>query len=495
MSALFGGVRFVIALVLLSACADDPVVDREPPPVPPSVVENPPSVELVMDCREHGEGEVVGTSPDGDLWFLDGENVRIVTSDGLEATFVHQVPGTIDSLSPWSSVTAIASTDGGFWRLDPEGPVFVYVPEEIRGAHVFCGDPDRDGQVAVANSTGLYERQAGEWFSVSPSEDMRFEDVDWVSEIDGACHGRGGAIWISDRAGAERRSLYRVDGTSLTTYELPAGTSGDPLVGAEFIAVPAGDRLLFASEFGPLLTDWTAVEFAAGNIDAAASAGESIWVSVGAHLYRYDGDAWTEVESDFEGDVVAVHAHAAGGAWIETEDQVCHIASGDIIRVRGLRPFEVFFSPTSDLLVQTPHLGSPSISVTIDGGEARPGSEVESGTLFDDLMMGRPGWHILNVRLDDEPQRSIEYRVVAGDVSFNRDVAPVAAQFCATPACHGGGDEAESIPLRTFEQWVDAAFQINERVGRGTMPQDAPDAWMPSHATTLVDWVQGGRQP
>ncbi|MFT5354768.1 MAG: hypothetical protein ACI9KE_001976, partial [Polyangiales bacterium] len=417
------------------------------------------------------------------------------TSDGIESTFAHQVPGVIEALSPWSAVAAIASTDGGFWRLDPEGPVFVYVPEEIRGAHVFCGDPGRDGQVAVANDSGLFERQAGEWFSVSPSEDMRFGSVDWVSDIDGACHSRRGAVWISDRVGSERQNLYRVDGTSLTTYELPAGTSGDPLVGAGYIAVPTGNRLLFSSELGPLLSDWTVVEFAAGTIDAAASAGQSIWVEVGEHLYRYDGDAWTEVELELEGDVVAIHAHAAGGAWIETDDQVCHVASGNIIRVRGLRPFEVFFNPTSDLLIQTPHLGSPNISVTIDGGEPRLGSDGEGGTLFDDLMMGQPGWHTLNVRLSDEPQRSIEYRVVAGDVSFNRDVAPVATEFCATAACHDGGDEAESIPLLTFEHWVDAAFQINERVGRGSMPQDAPDAWTPSHATTLVDWVQGGRQP
>lgn len=484
-------------LLLLSACADDdPVITREPPVVPPSVVDNPPAVEFEVDCRPRASGTVAGTSPDGDLWFLDDDQVRIMTTDGVESAFAHQVPDTISTLSPWSADTAVASTPGGFWRLSSEGPVFVYVPQEVRGAHVFCGDPDRDGQVAVANETGLYERQAGEWFSVSPTEDMRFENVDWVSETDGACHGRRGVVWISDHdTDGRRRNLYRVDGTSLTTYELPDGTSGDPLVGTGYIAVPAGNELLFSSELGPLLSDWSVVEFAAGSIDAAKSAGDSIWVNVGEHLFQYDGDAWHEVTLALEGDIVAIHAHAANGAWVETADQVCHIASGDIIRVRGLRPYEVFFSPTSDLLIQTPHLSSPDISVTIDGGAARPGTVAEGGTLFDDLMMGQPGWHSLSVELSGEPRRNIEYRVVAGDVSFNRDVAPIATEFCATAACHGGGDEAESIPLLTFEQWVDAAFQINERVGRGSMPQDAPDTWDPDHATTLVDWVQGGRQP
>ncbi|MFT5353709.1 MAG: hypothetical protein ACI9KE_000909, partial [Polyangiales bacterium] len=80
-------VRLLIALVLLSACADDPVVHTEPPTVPPSVVTSPPLVELEVDCRTRGEGDVAGTSPDGDLWFLDGENVRVMTSDGIESTF------------------------------------------------------------------------------------------------------------------------------------------------------------------------------------------------------------------------------------------------------------------------------------------------------------------------------------------------------------------------------------------------------------------------
>ena len=246
---------------------------------------------------------------------------------------------------------------------------------------------------------------------------------------------------------------------------------------------------------GPLLSDWSVVEFAAGPIAAAASAGGFVWVSVGEHLYRYDGTLWNETSFELDEDVVAIHPHAANGAWIEGADHVCHIAAGNTVRVRGLRPFEVFFNPTTDLLIQTPHLNTPDVSLTIDGGSARTGREAEDGVLFDDLMMGQPGWHTLDVRIGGEPQRTLEYRVVAGDVSFARDVAAISTEFCATEACHGGGEEAESIPLLTFEQWVDAAFQVNERIGRGTMPQDAPDTWTSGHATTLVDWVQGGRQP
>lgn len=461
-----------------------------PPPLPeprvvePELVVDPPALDATTFCETlETEERVLGASSEADLWIQQADgSIRVVDPRGEIEEVMPAVLGELGALLPWGQTAATVAIADELWRLGPEGPTFVYVPREARGVRHFCGDPERDANVALVSATGLFDREIGQWFSVGPVEGMNFADIEWLATVDGACHLPSGGLWFGTG-----EDLWRVDGTSLAHYNAP-GATGPALVGAAFgVAVPAGDRLLFAPEAGPWGTDWSVVEFAAGDIAAAGAGGDALWVSAGspAKLFRYDG-AWREA-SHPGGPVHEILPDARGGAWLRLDEEVCHVGTRHV-GVRGMRPYENFRRPTAAIRIEGV---APTSRVELRVEDVvTPATGDGSSWSIDALPLGDAGWHSLEVLVDGEVARTLVYRVVASDVSWETDVRPIYETHCASSACHGA-DSSDALPLSTFDAWVDNAREIKARISDGTMPRDASAGWTATVATRVIDWTEG----
>lgn len=487
-----------MVLLVLVACGDAPPEIIEPPIVEPDVVESPPELAVELGCVELDETDrVLGTSPEGDLWVGGdaGEPIRVFQPRGQETAFDSMLAGELQAVVPWSDEVATVATGDEMWRVESEGPRYLFVPEGVRGVNFFCGDPERDGAAVVVTDDGIFERAAGQWYALGPEDGMRFSDIGWLASVDGACRLRRGGLWFG-----EGEQLWRIDGSSVGEYVAP-GATGPAAIGEAFgVAVPAGDRVLFANERGPRDNEWSEVVFPAGDVNAIGAGGGVLWVSAGSHLYRYDGE-WLEADPAPVGALDRVFPDALGGAWLRAGTSLCHVGV-DTVQVRGLRPYQHFQFPQTSVSIVTDLGTTEEVQVRIDGGEAIDAVFVEDDTglrevdefAANNLRLGAPGWHSLDVSVGDSLVRSVPFRVVAGDLSWSADVLPVFDVHCADSECHGAGS-TEAVDLSTFDAWVEYAFEIQTRVANGTMPRDAGEEWTPEEATLLIDWIEGGLQP
>ena len=371
-----------------AACADPPLDPSTAPIVQPETVDNPPIVALASSCEPLSEEErVLAVSPEGDLWSRTTEGLRVRSVS--DATTDLPIEGEVGFLVAWSDRVATAVIDGELWRIEPDGARYLFVPMPVRQPSVFCGDVERDGQAAIINAEGVFERAAGQWYSLGPEEGASFPAMEWLALSDGACAAPQGGLWFG--AG---EMLYRVDTAQLAVFRLPEA-SGPAVVGEAFgVAVPADDRVLFANERGPGSgQDWVPVTFVKGTVEAIAGSSGALWVMPSGHLYRFNG-SWSEADARLPQGASHLYAHAAGGVWVQGTSEVCHIGDASL-KVRGIRPQELVSMPTVDFVVQT---DSP-VQARVDDRpvvEAVAG-ETEGDWLFEDFALGAPGWHELRL--------------------------------------------------------------------------------------------------
>ncbi|MBO6934047.1 MAG: hypothetical protein JJ863_03705 [Deltaproteobacteria bacterium] len=473
----------LLAFAALVACGGEAIepevrVSRE-------VVDAPPMLRPPVRCEELGADErPLAVSPEGDLWLGTPTGLRVLGTDGEVRDVDVTLEGPVDHLVAWSDEVATAVIGGEAWRVEPEGARYLFLPEAVRGPTRFCGDLERDGQAALVSATGIYERAAGQWWALGPEEGERFDGVEWLATVDGACAAPSGGLWFG-----EGTSYVRVDANSMARFEVPEGT-GPAVVGDLFgVAIPAGDELLFALERGPDDDAWVPVRFTAGPIRDVAGSANVLWVLVGNQLYRYDGE-WAEADVVLPTGADDLLAHSAGGVWATGESQACHIGEASI-RIRGVRPMEHFTTRTADLLVES----AIPVTLRVDEGPAIAGEpgELPESWVFPSLALGGPGWHQLQVDGDGEG-RDLAYRVMAGDVSWSADVRPIYETHCAGGSCHGTESE-ETVDLSTYDAWFEYALPIQSAVVTGRMPRDRSDEWSSDELTTITDWIDGGMQP
>ncbi len=473
----------LLLAVLATACGEE--MPPAPSRVAPAIVDSPPMLIPPVRCEDLALGESpLAVSPEGDLWLSTPEGLRVLGTDGEGRPVPAELEGPVEHLVAWSDQVATAVVGGETWRVEPEGARYLYLPEAVRGPSRFCGDLERDGQAALVTSSGIFERAAGQWWALGPEEGERFESVEWLSTVDGACAAPSGGLWFG-----EGSRFVRVDAHSLARWEIPEAT-GPAVVGDLFgVAIPAGDELLFALERGPDDDDWTPVSFTAGAIRDVGASANVLWVLVANHLYRYDGE-WAEADVILPTGADELLAHSAGGVWAVGESQACHIGAAPI-RVRGMRPMQHFTSQSADLVIEA----AGEVTVRVDEGVTVTGEagEVPESWFFPNLSLGGPGWHELEV-VSDENARSLAYRVMAGDVSWSADVRPVYEAHCAGASCHGAGSE-ETVDLSTYDAWFAYALPIQSAVVTGRMPRERADDWSSEELTTITDWIDGGMQP
>ena len=447
-------------------------------------VDEPTLLVPSLRCEDLTPGErPLAVSPEGDLWLAGAEGLRTLGTNGEMHPIAADLEGEVESLVAWSDQVATAVVDGQAWRIEPEGARYLFLPEGVRQPSLFCGDLERDGQAALVNADGIYERAAGQWWALGPDEGERFEDVEWLATVDGACAAPGGGLWFG-----EDRQYVRVDASSMAIFHIAEAT-GPAVVGEVFgVAIPARDQLLFARERGPDDGEWTPVTFAKGVIESVGASANVLWVLVGNHLYRYDGE-WGEADVILPSGADRLLAHAAGGVWAVGDDQACHIGEAPV-RLRGIRPMEHFLTQTTDVVVES----AGEVVLAVDGEPTTGVAGDEPGLwVFSQLPLGGPGWHELTVT-SDAGSRRLSYRVMAGDVSWEIDVQPIYEDHCASSSCHGS-DSEDTVDLSTYDAWFDRAIDIQNAVVTGRMPRDAGDEWNGDLVATIVDWIDGGMQP
>jgi len=481
-----------VILLSLNACAspasEDPGPELPPPPPPIEHPEVPADLEPVAyesRCIGLTDGEsVLGTSSEGDLWLQHDGELRVATPDGARVPLGHRRLERLSAATPYDGEEAVVVADRELWRVRGHELEPLYLPDGLGVPWLVCGDAARDG-AWLATSQGLLERSSGEWWWVQPPE-MEFEGVDKLYAVEGACTGPNGILWFRTREGTH----WRLDPTGLLPLDPPQHAT----LGAadrDGLTLAATDAILRTSDG----LAWDIHRFAAGDVRGVGASGGRVWVAAGEDLYcaTPEGEdlTWARTDVTLPATLDGVHAHAAGGAWVIGEGMACHVAPAAPIRVRGLRPSARLRPGSADLQV-----------LEIPEAEAlrvfRDDEALDAESWFlRDVALGDAGWHELRFEVDVAGQtlaRTLPYRVVPGDVSWEADIAPLYEAHCASSECHDSGN-GRTLDLDTFEAWNTYAFEIRAAVTSGRMPRTRSEGWSATEQQKILDWIEGGMLP
>lgn len=463
----------LVLVAAVSGCGGD---DRELVPADVArIAVTPTCVPLAPASR------VLGVSSEGELWLVDGASRQTVVLDAAGAS--HPGVAQIDDASgalPWSDEAAALIVDGGLWTVTGGDREFVPTPPELGRIGQLCGDPTSERGAFVASDQGLFERLGGFWWRWTPSSAGDFGDARELVRNDGSCVGQDDTVWMVTTAGR----LWQI---SAADARIVAGDDAHPVTaaaaaGALGAAALQGDRL----RFGP---PWHDVEFASGTPRALAAGGGGLWVLVDDAIYQRQDSTWRALDGALPG-ALAVHPHAAGGAWIEYADRVCHAALGPALVIRGLRPYEHRVAATASLTVAS---AQPTLTVARDGTALTTVTGAGAHALAD-VDLGPPGWHQLSLTAGSAV-RTLDYDVVDLPLrAWATDVQPIFAGHCTGGACHGPMPGGTQVDLSTYAAWRARAGRIRERLLRGQMPPVGP-LLDPATLAIVLDWIEGGMKP
>ena len=447
-----------------------------------TVATDVPRVTATATCTSLAAGSrVLGVSSEGELWIVDGVSgeTSVLDVDGV----VHAGNAAVDDASallPWSDEAAAMIIDGGLWTVERDDREFVATPMELGRVAQLCGDPTAERGAFIGTDQGLFERLGGFWWRWTPAAATTFGTARQLVRNDGSCAGTDDAVWLVNTDG----QLWQI---SPTDAHVVAGSASDAVTAAA-AAGEAGAAALISDRMvmGP---PWHDVEFAAGAPTRLASGGGGLWVQVGADVYQRQDGAWRIIDG-MAASPVAVHPHAAAGAWFEYADQVCHAGLGEPLVIRGLRPYEHRVAALANLTVSSDEaeltIERDGVAVTTLAG---PGDHNLLG-----FELGEPGWHELTITAG-AAARSLAYNVVDLPLrSWATDVQPIYAANCMGFSCHGPMPGGTQVDLSTYQAWRTRAPRIRERLLRGQMPP-VPPQLSPDTVAIVLEWIEGGMKP
>lgn len=298
-------------------------------------------------------------------------------------------------------------------------------------------------------------------------------------------------------------------GTAVTLFDLGEGgpltvrvgwqlgdASAAPVADARDLVDLVGRRGGVAARFGATLRlgrDWRDVELAGGEIVAMGGTYRRLWVATSAGMFSRS-TAWSRIDGLPATPPTAIAAHAAEGAWLVYDDELCHAAIAPPILIHGLRPFERRRERIVDLeLAFVGHAETTTI-VELDGAEIAT-AEIDDGVArLPELALGGAGWHALSVRAADQ-ERLLDYYILPGaSRSWAVDIEPMFRAYCAGGPCHGPAPGGNRPDLSSYEGWQSRATQIRSRLLAGTMPPTDPRP-TPAELDVILEWIEGGRLP
>lgn len=483
----------------------DEAPERVPDPAPTDSV----PVEVVPDGLERVGGddfclprpsdrEIVGVSPEGDLWLTDGDTTgssnRFEVLDpwtGASTMSPEDIElGPMVAVNPRSHEEAAIVTTDRLWYLEAWSRIELTPPEAFSNGATSCGNPRVNGFVLASGA--LYERRDDGWWGLQPTTSESSLPTDLIT-VDGECVGPTDALWMSAPDG----TLWRVrfDGSG-------AQVDGTQFEGLTDAAVTEGTLAVLADAelwLGP--DSWTRWRFEAGEPAALAASGGWVWIVVGRRVIAARGTEFAELAHDLQEDVQGVFPHATG-VWVASANDLCHVDLGPRVRLHGLGPYQRI--PGSEhafgVEIDEPHV---SVSVTVDGEEVdvQPGLDGLDQSVL--LRLETLGWHRVELRADladaELTTRTVWVRRdIPTVVTFSEDVAPIAERHCSGAACHSSMTTASIPVLESFEAWVDHADAIETRVveSNNMPPLGVRDeTWGSEEVETIAKWFEGGMQP
>jgi hypothetical protein len=459
------------------SCSGSPAVESVPIDVE--------RISVIATCVEIEDGDrVASVGPEGQLWLARAAGTgRIFDLDG--SFFESLLPlSDVTSAQAWDAGTLSLVEAGELWTQIGETRQHIPVPDELGAIDQFCGDPSTDRGTFVASASGLFERTIGFWWQWRPQSGDSFGAIRQLARVDGACTDDRDVLWLLNDAG----QLWQIGADDARVV----GGQSEPI---DQVAVARSIGVVTMSQgalaIGP--SPWTDVHFAAGDVSAIAAGSEAVWAVAGGSIYVRTTEGWRQVDSGDPTTPTALHAHAAGGAWLEYADRLCHVALAEPLRVAGLRPFERRLLSTASIDVTT---GDSEIALALDDASIASAATDDGVARFVDVDLGGAGWHTVRLSgADSNASRELDVFVIdVPQVSWESEIAPVFSQFCAGAFCHGPSPEGARVDLSTFEAWQARAPLIRTRLLRGEMPPIDPRP--PTDSIDLVlDWIQGGMKP
>lgn len=443
------------------------------------------AVSVTPTCVAVKAGDrVASVGPEGHLWLARAAGgSRVLNIDG---TFVDTLLGfdQVTDAQAWDGATSSLIEAGELWTQIGETREHVPLPDEVGDAVAFCGDPSQPRGSFVAGSGGLYERATGFWWLWTPAGGDGFGAIRDLARVDGACSDDRDAVWLLNDDGL----LWQI---AADDAKIVGGKDSpiDQVAVARSIGVAAVAE--GALSLGP--SRWIDVVFEAGGVATIGAGSDAVWAVAGGSLYVRTPEAWRRVDTGDPDVPIGIHADAAGGAWLEYSEQVCHVALAEPIHIAGLRPFEHRLVTTATLDIAT---GESDLLLDRDDEEIASAAAVEGFARFADVDLGTAGWHTLRVRgVSGSSSRELDYFVIdVPEVSWDSDIAPVFEQFCAGSLCHGPTPEGSRVDLSSYQAWRGRAPLIRTRLLRGEMPPIDPRP--PTDSINLIlDWIEGGMKP
>jgi len=482
----------MVAAIGVVACSTEPV-----PPVSGAgggggeggseakvVAANLPEVEASSYCVELDEGETLaGVSPEGHAWLTrQSEGVQLLrVADPFDASIrdATQIEvGSIRQLQPWSATDAVILADDGLWRIEDLARVSIQLPAAPGEVDSLCGDFGDSGLLVVAGT--LHELRDGAWWSFDGLAQTSYAPTALI-DVDGNCVANDNYTSVLGKDG----SLLQV---GPSTYFPAAAFSAAARVAATngLVAVLDQDEL----HLGP--SSWQRWIFEGEVPSQIAATAGTLWLRGKEKLLRYDGSEFVSITKlpDNAGQEMKAHA---GGVWLSTASEVCHVATAPMIRVAGVRPHQQSIEESYAVTLSSSD-PQQTLKASIDGQDLP--LTAANGAWTAELALAAVGWHELLVESAGSSRRIALKRLPKTIRSWAADIQPIYESTCAGGSCHGTSSTA-APSLTNFEDWVGLAATINNRVVlAGTMPPVSaqPPDWA-EQKTVIAEWLEGGMLP
>jgi hypothetical protein len=437
-------------------------------------------------------------SPEGHAWLVRGDAasqvVRVLDPFSPESETSQSIAlGDLVALSAWSDVDAAALADGSLFQLIDMARIQLSTPTELAATTTMCGDPGTHGMLLTAGD--LFERRAdGQWWQWDAAVDGAGAPSRIV-DFDGECLGSDNTTWLT----AEDGTLWQLEET-LVYRPIQFSSLQRTAVTRGMLAMLESDGLWIGTREEPDAPMEGAASWQPWVFDGAmatemsASAGK-LWLTAGSQLLRFDGQSFVEITHPLKAAATAVKAHA-GGAWIASQTEVCHVATAAMLRVEGVRPYLRSTEAEHDLRVSVSDPDVTDIVVSFDGQPVVLSPGIEADELVANLSFDGFGWRDLVVS-SDGLQRTVSIKRLPTTVrSWQSDIQPIYLANCTGSSCHGTSSELPA--LDTVEAWQSLAEVIRNRVvDSGTMPPPSaqgPD-WGEDQVMVISEWLEGGMLP
>ncbi|MEZ4441883.1 MAG: hypothetical protein R3B72_22475 [Polyangiaceae bacterium] len=496
--------------LFLAGCAGDigGGGDDDGPPPPPDIeaVDVPSDVDVVMGsgfCVALEAGEVLrSVSPEGHAWLLrsaGGGMTDLRVLDPLDeaseaSTVVDELElAEVAAVNALSQVDAAALADDGLWRIDDLARIQLAPPEGFSSSAELCGDPITNGALLFGGQL-VERRDDAQWWGWDPGVTGEAAPTVMLRH-QGECTGRDDNLWLTSPDG----TLWRVE--PATVYR-PVKFEALKAAAVTSTTVPGSDVLLGVVDGDQLWVgpdEWQLWSFPDGAPQHLTAAQGQLLAISGSRLLRYDGATWTELALPSEIDVASVEAIAPhdGGAWLLSGGELCHVATGPLVQVEGLRPYQRSKELDFDFQLASDD-PSATLAASIDGEVIDLTLDDETQRMAGNARLDEVGWHEIVLEAGATKRSLFVKRLPEEERSWVTDIQPIYEAHCAGADCHVEGGSSTAPDLSTYETWTTLSDQIRLRVVNAkTMPPAAnqgPD-WGDEQVTIIAQWLEGGMAP